>query len=181
MGPEEERYIVQTWIDNTDPANSLKYSALHTGYRVQDNMNSAPINRSSAQTITGYYSRKYSHFDNYNDDGSLNTSQRQTCYFQIRYAEVLLNCAEASIKLGKSDAESCINQIRNRAGLSNYSGNDLWNEMKLQRRLEFAFECPGFRYFDLLRWGESEGKSVIEELNTPSRGLWRRDASERRK
>ena len=172
MGPEEERYIVQTWIDNTDPANSLKYSALHTGYRVQDNMNSAPINRSSAQTITGYYSRKYSHFDNYNDDGSLNTSQRQTCYFQIRYAEVLLNCAEASIKLGKSDAESCINQIRNRAGLSNYSGNDLWNEMKLQRRLEFAFECPGFRYFDLLRWGESEGKSVIEELNTPSRGLW---------
>lgn len=172
MGPEEERYIIQTWIDNTDPANSLKYSALHTGYRVQDNMSSAPINRSSAQTITGYYSRKYSHFDNYNDDGSLNTSQRQTCYFQIRYAEVLLNCAEASIKLGKSDAESCINQIRNRAGLSNYSGNDLWNEMKLQRRLEFAFECPGFRYFDLLRWGESEGKSVIEELNTPSRGLW---------
>lgn len=172
MGPEEERYIVQTWIDNTDPVNTLRYSALHTGYRVQDNMSSAPINRSSAQTITGYYSRKYSHFDNYNDDGSLNTSQRQTCYFQIRYAEVLLNCAEASIKLGKSDAESCINQIRNRAGLSNYSGNDLWNEMKLQRRLEFAFECPGFRYFDLLRWGESEGKSVIEELNTPSRGLW---------
>lgn len=172
MGPEEERYIIQTWIDNTEPVNTLKYSALHTGYRTLDNMNSAPINRGSAQTITGYYSRKYSHFNNYNDDGSLNTSQRQTCYFQIRYAEVLLNCAEASIKLGKSDAESCINQIRNRAGLSNYSGNDLWNEMKLQRRLEFAFECPGFRYFDLLRWGESEGKSVIEELNTPSRGLW---------
>ena len=44
--------------------------------------------------------------------------------------------------------------------------------MKLQRRLEFAFECPGFRYFDLLRWGEAEGKTTIEELNTPSRGLW---------
>ena len=56
--------------------------------------------------------------------------------------------------------------------MPNGDGNDLWNEMKLQRRLEFAFECPGFRYFDLLRWGEAEGKTTIEELNTPSRGLW---------
>ena len=77
-----------------------------------------------------------------------------------------------SIKLGKTDAAGYINEIRNRAGLPNYDGNDLWNEMKLQRRLEFAFECPGFRYFDLLRWGEAEGKTTIEELNTPSRGLW---------
>ena len=38
-------------------------------------------------------------------------------------------------------------------------------KQKLQRRLEFAFECPGFRYFDLLRWGEAEGKTTIEELN----------------
>lgn len=174
MGREEERYIVQTWIDNTDPANSLKYSALHTGYNSLDQFpNVAPTNRASAQTLTSYYSRKYSHFDIYKDDGTFDYgTQRQTCYFQIRYAEVLLNCAEAGIKLGKSDAEGYINQIRNRAGLPNYSGNDLWNEMKLQRRLEFAFECPGFRYFDLVRWGESEGKSVIEELNTPSRGLW---------
>lgn len=44
--------------------------------------------------------------------------------------------------------------------------------MKLQRRLEFAFENPGFRYYDLLRWGEAEGKTVIDELNKPSRGLW---------
>ena len=101
MGPEEERYIIQTWIDNTTlDEKTLKYSALHSGYRVMENLNSAPINRASAQTITGYYSRK------------------------------------------------------------------------LQRRLEFAFECPGFRYFDLLRWGEAEGKTTIEELNTPSRGLW---------
>lgn len=89
-------------------------------------------------------------------------TQRQTCYFNVRYAEVLLNCAEASIKLGKTDAAGYINEIRNRAGLPNYDGNDLWNEMKLQRRLEFAFECPGFRYFDLLRWGEAEGKRLLK-------------------
>ena len=38
--------------------------------------------------------------------------------------------------------------------------------------MEFAFENPGFRYFDLLRWGEGEGKSTIDELNNASRGIW---------
>ncbi len=172
MGPaNDERYIIQTWIDNTNPATTLKYSSLHSGYRYQDNLTTVPINRASAQTISGYYSRKYSHFDRYNDNGTINKTQRQTCYFNIRYAEVLLNCAEASIKLGKGDALTYINEIRERAGLSAYDGNDLWEEMKLQRRIEFAFESPGFRYFDLLRWAEAEGKSTIDELNKPSRGI----------
>lgn len=175
MGPKEERYRIETWIDNSQPSGdktSFKYSALHTGYRGVDNMASAPANRGSAQTITGYYSRKYSHFDQFNSDGSLNKEQRSTCYFNIRYAEVLLNCAEAGIKLGKGDAKGYIDEIRNRAGLDAYAGTDLMEELKLQRRLEFAFEAPGFRYFDLLRWGEADGKTVIPELNRPSKGLW---------
>lgn len=177
MGPEEEMYLIQTWIDNSDPKGeeSYKYSALHSGYRATIKMQ-APTNRSSAQTITGYYSRKYSHFDTFNDDGTLNVEQRSTCYFNIRYAEVLLNAAEAGIKLSKSDAEGYINEIRNRAGLDDFdaatAGHDLWEELKIQRRLEFAFEFPSFRYFDLLRWGEAEGKSTIDELNRPSRGIW---------
>lgn len=172
MGPEQERYIIQTWIDNTNPAQTLRYSSLHTGYRYVDRMSAAPGGRGSSQTLTGYYSRKYSQFNRLNEDGTLNKNQRQTTYFNIRYAEVLLNCAEAGIKLGKTDAAGYINEIRNRAGLDNYTGSDLWEEMKLQRRLEFAFENPGFRYFDLIRWGESEGKTVIPELNQASRGIW---------
>ena len=173
MGPEEHRYIIQTWIDNSNPATSLKYSSLHTGYRYLDRMTAAPSGRGSAQTITGYYSRKYSQFNIFNNDGSFDWgTQRQTSYFNIRYAEVLLNYAEAAIKLGQSDAKTYIDQIRRRAGLSDYDGGNLWEEMKTQRRLEFAFECPGFRYFDLLRWSEAEGKSTIEELNQASRGLW---------
>ena len=174
MGPEgTEMYLIQTWVDDTDPVNSLKYSALHAGMRTMDNIISVPINRASAQTITGYYSRKYSQFNSYNTDGTLNRSTQQTtCYFNLRYAEVLLNKAEAAYKLGKSDYQSLINQIRNRAGLDNYSGNDWWAEYKTQRRLEFAFECPGHRYFDLLRWSEAEHKSTIDELNKASRGLW---------
>ncbi|WP_455672654.1 RagB/SusD family nutrient uptake outer membrane protein [Phocaeicola sp.] len=179
MGPENEMYIIQTWIDNSDKdpevSRSLQYSALHTGYKNVTNINSTPGARGSSQTITGYYSRKYSQFNKYSDDGTINKEQRKTCYFNIRYAEVLLNAAEAGVKLGKSDAEGYVNQIRNRAGLSNFSaaeaGHDLFEEIKIQRRLEFAFECPGFRYFDLLRWNEAEGKSVIEELNKASRGI----------
>ena len=172
MGPESEMYLIQTWVDDTDPVNSLKYSALHAGMRTMDNIVSVPINRSSAQTITGYYSRKYSQFNSYNTDGTINTTQQTTCYFNLRYAEVLLNKAEAAYKLGKNDYKNLIDQIRNRAGLDNYSGSDWWAEYKTQRRLEFAFECPGHRYFDLLRWSEAEHKSTIDELNKASRGLW---------
>lgn len=178
MGKEEEKYLIQTWIDDTatDPQTklcpSLKYSALHAGMRYQDNVESVPANRASSQTVTGYYSRKYSQFNMFNNDGTLNYTQRTTCYFNIRYAEVLLNKAEAAYKLGKDDYKSLINRIRTRAGIGNYEGSDWWNELKTQRRLEFAFECPGHRYFDLLRWSEAAHKSTIEELNTPSRGLW---------
>lgn len=180
MGKQEERYIIQTWVDDTaaDPNTklcpTLKYSALHAGMRYQDNVATIPTNRSSAQTITGYYSRKYSQFNSYNTDGTLDFTQRTTCYFNIRYAEVLLNKAEAAIKLGGKDSEAktLINKIRNRAGIGDYTGSDLMTELKTQRRLEFAFECPGHRYFDLLRWSEAAHKSTIDELNTPSRGLW---------
>lgn len=176
MGPSELKYQIQTWIDTSQPADGSKanfeFSALHTGYRFLDNLQSAPNGRGSAQTITGYYSRKYSHFDQFNTDGTLNRDQRSTCYFNIRYAEVLLNCAEAGIKLSKGDAKGYIDQIRNRAGLDPFEGTDLMKELKLQRRLEFALECPGFRYFDLLRWAEADGLTVIPELNRPSRGLW---------
>ena len=179
MGPESNSiYEIQTWIDTTTMSSekTLKYSSLHTGYRYMENLESAPVDRASTQTITGYYSRKYSHFDKFYDDGSLNKSQRTTCYFNFRYAEVLLNCAEAAIKLNKSnEAEGYINQIRNRAGVANFNQvieeHDLWEEMKIQRRLEFAFESPAFRYFDLLRWGESDGLSTINELNKASRGI----------
>lgn len=179
MGPVNNPiYQIQTWIDKTtmNDQRTLKYSALHTGYRSQENLSTAPVNRASCQTITGYYSRKYSHFDQFNDDGSLKKTQRTTCYFNIRYAEVLLNLAEAAVNLDKSaEAIAQINKIRERAGMSAYDGatdkQSVYDEVKVERRLEFAFENPGFRYFDLLRWSEAEGKTVIPELNKVSRGI----------
>lgn len=161
--------LVRTWIDNTTPVGTaLKYSALHTGFRYTEQLGEV-TGRASCATMTGYYPKKYMQ-EKQSGDGSLNTTQPTTSYFMIRYAEVLLNYAEAAIKLNSPEkALPKINDIRHRAGLDDFNaavvGHDLWDEYKLQRRLEFAYEIPAQRYYDLLRWSEAEGKSTIEEIN----------------
>lgn len=159
--------IIRTWIDDTP--NKEKFSSLHSGFSITTLLD-APSGRNSNMTITGYYPRKFLQGLKTSSGALDKELQRKTCYFMLRYAEVLLNYAEAAINLNKlTEAQDAINQIRNRAGLDNFdpsvSGHDLWEEYKLQRRVEFAYEVPGQRYFDLLRWNESEGKGTIEELN----------------
>ncbi|HEX6924170.1 MAG TPA: RagB/SusD family nutrient uptake outer membrane protein [Longimicrobiaceae bacterium] len=73
----------------------------------------------------------------------------------IRYAEVLLNYAEASIELNElDDALWAINQIRRRSGMPELSaslGQDaLREEYRNERRVELAFE--EHRFFDVRRW-----------------------------
>ena len=71
----------------------------------------------------------------------------------MRYAEILLMNAEASVNLSKqSDAITSINKVRNRAGLSSLATvtvNDVWKE----RRFELAMEQD--RFFDLVRQGRA--------------------------
>ena len=79
----------------------------------------------------------------------------------IRYAEVLLNYAEAKIELGnftEQDWNSTIKSIRVRAGLTGmaleYPGSDQQTLRKIvrnERRVELAFEA-GHRFFDIRRW-----------------------------
>ncbi|WP_340103086.1 RagB/SusD family nutrient uptake outer membrane protein [Rhodohalobacter sp. 8-1] len=71
----------------------------------------------------------------------------------FRYAEVLLNYAEAQINLNQEgEARSAINQVRNRAGMPdiNDSGQDLVERYRNERRVELAFE--DHRYYDVRRW-----------------------------
>ncbi|MDO5570956.1 MAG: RagB/SusD family nutrient uptake outer membrane protein [Bacteroidales bacterium] len=169
---------IHTWVDNTvgpdGVTSNQQFSAFQTGYRYTEKMQ-APTGKSSCGTITGYYPRKYMQ-EVANEDHTINTTQQTVSYFNIRYAEVLLNYAEAAIKTNKQNlALDPINQIRNRAGLSNFDaaaeGHDIWEELKIQRRLEFAFEVPGQRYFDILRWSAAEGKTTVDELNGNPRQL----------
>jgi hypothetical protein len=79
-------------------------------------------------------------------------------WVEIRYAEVLLNLAEA---MGEGQAAyDLINEVRNRAGLADISAaspGSFKDKLLKERRLEFAFENK--RWPDLLRFGKA--KSVM--------------------
>jgi hypothetical protein len=74
----------------------------------------------------------------------------------LRYAEVLLNKAEACYNLGEAHyaaANDIVWTIRNRVGLpfdKGLAGQDLWNAIRQERKVELAFE--GHWYWDLRRW-----------------------------
>lgn len=174
-GAIHRKHLVQTWIDTvTGSGENLQWSSLHTGFKGTALGNGdrlqPPGEAQSHSTITSYYPAKYMPEKDNNTDGSINTRLTSLSYCNLRYAEVLLNYAEAAYKLGKlGETEKYVNEIRNRVGIGEYNqaavGHDIWEEYKLQRRIEFAFEVPAHRYYDLLRWGESDGLSVIPELN----------------
>lgn len=80
-------------------------------------------------------------------------SHQEVPWHFIRYAEILLNYAEAQINLNdESEARWAINQIRQRAGMPDItdSGEDLVERYRNERRVELAFE--DHRYFDVRRW-----------------------------
>ncbi|WP_316833611.1 RagB/SusD family nutrient uptake outer membrane protein [Pedobacter nutrimenti] len=117
---------------------------------------------------TGYYLRKFI-------DPAINGqfSTNGTPWRYMRYAEVLLNYAEACIELNEeSEARSALNQIRKRAGMPNItdSGNALRNRYRNERRVELAFE--EHRFYDVRRWliapeayQQFSGVSVVYKLN----------------
>lgn len=87
-----------------------------------------------------------------------------TDYEIFRYAEVLLNYAEAQFELGNTgEALDAINQIRDRAGVAELKSIDR-EKIHHERRIELCFE--DHRYWDLRRWREAEA-----ELNGPHTGL----------
>jgi hypothetical protein len=73
----------------------------------------------------------------------------------FRYAEVLLNYAEAEFELGHEDvARQYINMVRARPSVNmppvTDAGEALPARIQNERRVEFAFE--GLRFFDVRRW-----------------------------
>ena len=98
---------------------------------------------------SGYYIRK---FVDPTVDHQFVVQQVPWIFF--RYAEIVLNYAEASIELNElGDAMTALNQIRRRAGMPEFSGLDqatLRDESRNERRVEMAFEEQ--RFFDVRRW-----------------------------
>ena len=99
-------------------------------------------------SYSGYYIRKFI-------DPSVahsTTVKENVPWIFFRYAEILLNYAEASIELGEvGDALTVLNQIRRRAGMPDLAaGPALRDEYRNERRIEMAFEEQ--RFFDVRRW-----------------------------
>ena len=90
-------------------------------------------------------------------------------YRLLRYADVLLMYAEVENALGKdSEARWALNKVRGRVELPEVtaSGNELRDAIRLERRLELAFE--GQRLFDLRRWTDDNGKKAIQNVMGPN-------------
>lgn len=103
----------------------------------------------------------------YLDENKDNMGERATSstdWQLFRYAEVLLNYAEAAFELGKAgDALDAVNQIRSRAGIALLTSVDR-EKIRHERKVELAFE--GHRYWDARRW-----RIAVDEFSVNRSGL----------
>lgn len=144
-----------------------------------------PVNGLEFRTQTGFYIRKF--LDPVTGSGTRGTGS-DVAFIRYRYAEVLLNAAEAAFELGQPDlAAGYMNQVRARAGLTiPLAPSDItFDRIVHERRVELAFE--GHILFDLKRWriahivwdGTPLAKSdllsnivLATKRNTQPWGLW---------
>jgi len=122
-------------------------------------------------STTGYMIRKGSTPDPDQNQGSSSSRYGEVDGMVFRYAEVLMNYAEAKAELGtltQADLDQSINLIRERAGMPPLSINvgftdpdwnfpdlsPIINEIRRERRIELALE--GFRDDDLMRWAAAD-------------------------
>ncbi|OJV16874.1 MAG: RagB/SusD family nutrient uptake outer membrane protein [Dyadobacter sp. 50-39] len=144
-----------------------------------------PIDGFEFTAQTGFYLRKYL-------DPVVGSGQRgvnsEVWLVRYRYAEVLLNAAEAAFELGQAaEAAGYMNQVRARAGLvTPLKASEInFDRLVHERRVELAFE--GHLLFDMKRWriahqildgnaitaaelSKDLGKAV--KRNTQPWGLW---------
>lgn len=172
---ENSGYDPQNPYKDRDPR--LDYSIIHdqsliitrsSGVPVPVNIFLGPGSTQDAVyngTPTGYYVNKML-------DPAVSANelvQTPRCLPLMRYAEVLLNYAEATNEYGgpTQDVYDAVEAIRSRAGLNPYQLKEGLTQSEMrdiimnERRVELAFE--GFRFFDVRRWmiaEETENKMM---------------------
>ena len=134
-------------VNNGYPQYFINYNGEETQVYVRDNCDFA---KGTRNTYPQYYNTKFA-----NQDGDPNLCSP----VMIRWAEVILNRAEAEAKLGKdSDAIRDVNVLRKRAGIHEWANlaecqtheyKDALDVVLDERRMELCFEAQ--RPFDLIR------------------------------
>lgn len=155
-GNKDPRFYATFYTQNT----SWKGSPLdfHAGIRLPDGTiktdgayNGIPATGNQDYQGTGIGVLKYldeSHDNMAGANSGWATSAQDWLIF--RYAEMLLNNAEAAFELGNTvEALNSINQIRSRAGIAQLAGITR-DQIRHERKVELAFE--GQRYWDVRRW-----------------------------
>jgi len=151
------------------------YSEVVVGY-------DGPIDALDRATQTGFLVRKY--LDP--KVGAGNYSIRSDVpLIRFRYAEILLNAAEAAYELERNDlAVTYMNEVRSRAGFTTpLEESDItFDRIVHERKVEFAFEVHS--YYDMKRWRLSHlvyngvatdlttNPGKADEPSTRSFGLW---------
>lgn len=109
-----------------------------------------PVSGLEFRTQSGFYIRKYL-------DPTIGSGRRgrgsDVAFIRYRYAEILLNAAEAAFELGQTAvAAGFMNQVRARAGLTTplTTAAMTFDRIVHERRVELAFE--GHILFDYKRW-----------------------------
>ncbi len=81
----------------------------------------------------------------------------------LKYSDLLLIKAEAAFKIGNtSDALNIINEIRQRAGLTDLTSITI-DQIYKERHLEMAMEHD--RWFDLIRTGKAQSEMALDGKN----------------
>ena len=153
---DDPSYNPQNPYANRDPrlnASVLYDSSLFKGRRIQLFIGGIDADiPGSTVPRPGYYFRK---FNDTTISDPINTRTGNTPWTFFRYAEILLNYAEASYHLGdEATCRTYINKVRSRPGVLmppvTESGAALLKRLQNERRIELAFE--GHRWFDVRRW-----------------------------
>lgn len=106
---------------------------------------------SYGKTTTGYFLRKL--LDEKLID--VKSTKSTQSWVEIRYAEVLLNKAEAAFRLNKiGEAQSAMNEVRARVGVNlppkSSTGEAWFTDYRNERKVELAYE--GHLFWDMRRW-----------------------------
>lgn len=171
----DKRFYASIIYDGATWKNGIIYTRLG----VPNNMNELDASGAGGKGRTGYFLRKMV------DPAIVPGNSSGANSIIWRYAEILLNFAEAKNEVSGPDKSiyDAINKIRARAGLpdlpTGLTQAQMRERIRRERRIELAFE--GKRLFDLWRWKTAEqvfskslramkitivaGKPVYEKVN----------------
>ncbi len=187
-------YDLQTYWGNRDPrfyyniifngapfelsgkVGRRQYSAVE----IEDDRDAFHAGSAFSANRTGFFTAKGVQIEL----GPSTVEQNEVDWIEIRFAEVLLNFAEAANEMGRTDdALDVLKQIRQRAGIEPGPTNDygldglatveeVRRAIQDERYIEFLFE--GKRFWDLKRWRrltELDGETETGLLATPKAGI----------